>query len=142
MDGSGAKDERGGLAQTAEGPEVQVQLLEGEIEAAREVADGLLQPHERQAEGFRFRSGQGLGLHATQRLSLEETTQKLDQGQDQSGHRPLDVLRVRIPARGLGGHLSLERATQGVDLLAWASPATCRPFHGSSSPAAVVGANA
>jgi len=85
--------------QFAERTEIQVQFLRRQPELRSDLADRLLELHQRRTDGFGFLARQRLLLHAPDRLAFHQPTQEFDDGEDELHDRFLHVFGLGIPAR-------------------------------------------
>src|SRR5262249_16991742 len=88
-----------GSDQTAERAEVEIEIFGGEAEAAADVADRFLQPHERLSHVLRLLGCERAGVHAADRLPLHELPQELHEREHEARPRALHVLGIGVPAR-------------------------------------------
>src|SRR5437588_5696190 len=93
--------------QTTNGSQVEVEILDVEVEAFRQVADGFFEPHQRHADVFNFLGGESLFLHPPNRLPLHQFPDELHEAEYELHDGPLNLFRVRVPTgdrtRGVGG---------------------------------------
>src|SRR3989442_1457543 len=89
--------------QAAERAEVEIEVFGGETEALADVADRLLEPHERAAHVLGLLGREAAGLHAADRLALHELAHELHEGE----HEPRARAAVDqvIDARDEGGRV-------------------------------------
>jgi hypothetical protein len=78
--------------------QIEVQILRFQIELGPQVPDRLFETHQGEADGLGLFRRHGACLHAAYRLAFHELPKELDQRQHQLHHRPLHVVRVRVPA--------------------------------------------
>ena len=82
------------------GPEVQIEILGLESEAAGHLSHGSFEAHQRETDRLHFGGGQGLLLHAADGLALHQLAQELHDGQHELSDRLLHVLWFGVPPRG------------------------------------------
>src|SRR5215813_2333980 len=87
-----------GSDEAAERTEVEIEIFRCEAEPPADLADRLLEPHERLTHVLGLLGRERAGVHAADRLALHELTQELHEGEDESRHRALHVLRIGVPA--------------------------------------------
>src|SRR5207253_95356 len=75
-----------GSEQAAERAEVEIEVSGGKAEALADVADRVLEPHERAPYVLGLLGREAAGLHAADRLALHQLAQELDQRE----HEPRD----------------------------------------------------
>src|SRR5581483_6832041 len=90
------------LHETSRRTEIEIEILGREAEALADVADRFLELHQRDAHGFNFFTSQRLFFHPPDRLALHESTQELDDRQDELRDRFLNVLGLRVPSERRG----------------------------------------
>src|SRR6266404_1185713 len=106
-----------GSEQAAERAEVEIEVSGGKAEALADVADRVLEPHERAPHVLGLLGREAAGLHAADRLALHQLAQELDEREHEPRDRALHAAtraRGRAPMRGLsgrprGGAVSSER---------------------------------
>src|SRR5882762_5268456 len=88
-----------GSEQAAERAEVEIEVSGGKAEALADVADRVLEPHERAPHVLGLLGREAAGLHAADRLALHQLAQELDEREHEPRDRALHVLGVGVPAR-------------------------------------------
>src|SRR2546425_4849445 len=103
--------------QAAERAEVEIEVFGGETEALADVADRLLEPHERAAHVLGLLGREAAGLHAADRLALHELAHELHEGEHEPRDRALHVIGIGVPARRREiAHAPLELRAQRLQL--------------------------
>src|ERR671910_520094 len=105
-----------------DGAQVEIQVFRLKTEATANLTDGLLELHERRANGLDLRLGERMLLHAADRLTLHQLSQELDDRQYQLGDRFLDIFGLRVPSRRRDPAALLPRGRGG------GGPGTPLPF--------------
>src|SRR6266850_7144654 len=106
-----------GSEQAAERAEVEIEVSGGKAEALADVADRVLEPHERAPHVLGLLGREAAGLHAADRLALHQLAQELDEREHEPRDRALHVLGVGVPARRREiAHPPLELRAQRLEL--------------------------
>src|SRR2546429_575183 len=106
-----------GSEQAAERAEVEIEVSGGKAEALADVADRVLEPHERAPHVLGLLGREAAGLHAADRLALHQLAQELDQREHEPRDRALHVLGIGVPARRREiAHAPLQLRAQRLEL--------------------------
>src|SRR5688572_23765201 len=88
-----------GSYELADRAKIQVQVLGREVELRGQFADGVLEPHEGEANRLGLRIREGSGFHAANGLSLQQLADRFDQREHELADGPPYIVRIRVPAR-------------------------------------------
>src|SRR5712664_1339385 len=106
-----------GSEQAAERAEVEIEVSGGKAEALADVADRVLEPHERAPHVLGLLGREAAGLHAADRLALHELAHELHEGEHEPRDRALHVIGIGVPARRREvAHAALELRAQRLQL--------------------------
>lgn len=91
--------------QLAYRPEVEIQVLRGQIETLRNQVDGFLELHQGDADILDVFRAQRLFFQAPHRLTLHQLADEFNETQDEFYNRLLHIFGVRVPSERMPGFL-------------------------------------